>query len=253
MLAEQAQGLEGDLMRHVADLVLGAEQVVADRLLLRLDPFDDRVGAANVGEPFVLPELVGLHGLREHAAALDGPSPGPRPALGSFVLAPKPEWRDLAALGRVMDETGVGLGVIIPPASLIERLRPTGAGATERYNQSMSEELARAEGRFWAAAIVDPLGGAGEVAQLERSLALPHIAAVGLVTSYDGRVLDFPAFAPILEAARAHDVPVLVHPAQVPPPARQALRLEHPVLTASFGFLMEDALTIIRMALNGIF
>ena len=79
-----------------------------------------------------------------------GPGPGRAP-LGSFVLAPKPEWRDLAALGQVMDETGVGLGVIIPPASLIERLRPSGAGATEQYNQSMSDELAKAEGRFWAA------------------------------------------------------------------------------------------------------
>jgi predicted TIM-barrel fold metal-dependent hydrolase len=144
--------------------------------------------------------------------------------------------------------------VIIPPASLIERLRPAGADATEHFNRSMSDELAKqGQGRFRAAAIIDPLGGPEEVAQLERSLALPHMAAVGLVTSYDGRALDDPEFEPILEVARAHDVPVLIHPAQVAPPARQALRLAHPILVAGFGFLMEDALTILRMALNGTF
>jgi predicted TIM-barrel fold metal-dependent hydrolase len=152
-----------------------------------------------------------------------------------------------------MDETGVSLGVIIPPASLIERLRGVGPGTTEKFNQSMSSELAKGEGRFLAAAIVDPLGGPEEVAQLERSLALPHMAAVGLVDSYDGQALDDPVFEPIFDAARAHDVPVLVHPSQVPPPAREALHLDHPVLAAGFGFLAENALTILRMALNGTF
>jgi len=143
--------------------------------------------------------------------------------------------------------------VIIPTGSLVDMLRPAGAGATETFNQSMSSELEKSEGRFTAAAIVDPLGGPDEVAQLNRSLSLPHIAAVGLVASYDGRALDDEAFVPIFEAARSHNVPVLVHPSAVSPAWKQALRLDNPILEAGFGFLMDDALTILRMASNGTF
>jgi predicted TIM-barrel fold metal-dependent hydrolase len=173
--------------------------------------------------------------------------------MGRAVLAAKPEWRDLGALQKVMDETGVSLGVIIPPAGLVERLRPSGPDATERYNQSMSDELAKSKDRFWAAAVIDPLGGADQVAQLERSLALPQLKAVGLVASYDGRALDDPVFEPIFETARAHDVPVLVHPSLVTPAWRETLRLSNPVLAAGFGFLMDNALAILRMACSGTF
>ncbi len=176
------------------------------------------------------------------------------PLRGFGLAANRPGWRDLAALRRVMDETGVGLGVIIPTGNQLDMLRPAGAGGTEQFNQSMSGELETAEGRFWAAALVDPFGGPAEVAQLNRSLSLPNIAAVGLVTSYaGGRTLDDPVFEPILEVARAHDVPVLVHPSAVSPAWTQALRLDSPVLESGFGFLMDDALTILRMAINGTF
>jgi predicted TIM-barrel fold metal-dependent hydrolase len=181
----------------------------------------------------------------------EGSTPGN--PMGRAVLAAKPEWRDLAALQKVMDATGVGLGVIIPPAGLVERLRPAGPGATEKFNQSMSSELAKSNDRFWAAAVVDPLGGAEEVAQLERSLSLPNIKATGLVASYDGRALDDAVFEPIFETARAHNVPVLVHPSLVTPAWRGALRLDNPVLAAGFGFLMDNALTILRMACSGTF
>src|SRR5437879_1406797 len=92
--------------------------------------------------------------------------------MGRAMLAAKPEWRDIGKLQQVMDEAGVGLGVIIPPAGMIERLRPFGANATERFNQSMSSELDKTDGRFWAAAVIDPTGSSDEVAQLDRSLSL---------------------------------------------------------------------------------
>ena len=168
-------------------------------------------------------------------------------------VASKPAWRELAALQQVMDETGVGLGVIIPTASVLDGLRPAGAGATEKYNQSMSAELGKADGRFIASALVDPFGGRDEIAQLNRSLALPHIGAVGLVASYDGVALDDAVFEPIWEVARAHDVPVLVHPSTVSPNWKQTLRLDSNFLEAGVGFLLDDALTILRMAISGTF
>src|SRR5207247_9481867 len=114
-------------------------------------------------------------------------------------------------------------------------------------------ELAQSEGRFLAAAIVDPFGGEQEVDQLDRSLSLPGLSAVGLVASYDGRALDDPALVPIFGCARAHDVPVLVHPSGISPAWRASLGLNNPILAAGFGFMMDDALTILKMATSGPF
>jgi len=159
-------------------------------------------------------------------------------------------WRDLDALREVMDETGVGLGVIVGSMANLNGLRRAGAGASEAYNRSLSEDMAPSEGRFLACAHVDPMGGRDEVAQLDRSLKQPHMAGIGLVTSYDGIALDDPLFEPIFEVARAHDAPIMVHPADA---WREALRLDHNVLETGFGFLMDDALTLMRMALKGTF
>ncbi|HEX6513217.1 MAG TPA: amidohydrolase family protein [Chloroflexota bacterium] len=169
-------------------------------------------------------------------------------------VASRPAWRDLDALREAMDQTEVELGVIIPIAGTLLGLRTAGMGATEAFNRSMSEDLERGgQGRFLAAAVVDPFGGKDEVAELDRSLQLPHIGAIGLVASYDGTALDDPLFEPLWEVARDHDVPVLVHPSTVARNWVEALRLDHNILEAGVGFLLDDALCILRMVLNGTF
>ncbi|HLG69718.1 MAG TPA: amidohydrolase family protein [Chloroflexota bacterium] len=167
-------------------------------------------------------------------------------------VASRPAWHDLDALREVMDQTEVELGVIIPIAGTLLALSRSGAGATEAYNRSLSDDLERAgQGRFLGAAVVDPFGGKDEVAQLDRSLKLPHIGAIGLVASYEGVALDDPAFEPLWEVAREHNVPVMVHPSLVARRWVDTLRLDHNVLEAGLGFLLDDALCILRLILNG--
>jgi predicted TIM-barrel fold metal-dependent hydrolase len=168
-------------------------------------------------------------------------------------VASRPAWHDLNALTEVMDQTEVELGVIIPIAGTLLGLRRSGPGATEAYNRSLSSDLERADGRFIAAAVVDPFGGKDEVAQLKRSLKLPYIGGIGLVASYEGVALDDPAFDPLWQVAREHNVPVMVHPSLVARSWVETLRLDNNVLEAGLGFLLDDALCILRMVFAGTF
>jgi predicted TIM-barrel fold metal-dependent hydrolase len=203
------------------------------------------------------PHRVDCH-VHYHASAFAGRLLAHQGTTGRNVpirgfVASRPAWRDLNALRQVMDQTEVELGVIIPVASTLAGLRAAGLGATEAYNRSLSEDLQPVEGRFLGCAIVDPFGGKDEAAQLDRSLDLPNIGGIGLIASYDGIALDDPAFEPIWDVARAHDAPVLVHPSTVAPAWTETLRLDHNVLEAGLGFLLDDALCIMRMALHGTF
>jgi predicted TIM-barrel fold metal-dependent hydrolase len=168
------------------------------------------------------------------------------------VSSARAGWRDLGDLRRVLDLTDVRLGVILPTQTVLDFLRGVGPEATLAYNRSLSEDLAEDE-RFLGAATVDPLGGPNEMARLDQALQLPKLGAIGLVASYDGVALDDPMFEPIFELAQQHDVPVMVHPSGVSPSWKQTLRLDNNVLEAGLGFLLDDALCILRMALNGTF
>ena len=169
----------------------------------------------------------------------------------------RPAWRDLNALTAMMHRTGVDLGLVIPTATPIMALRDLGGPIhelTAAYNQGLSRELAAAGGRYLGVAIVDPLGGPEDVKQLERSLRLPSIAGIGLLTNYGDMTLDDPRFEPIFDLARDHDVPITVHPGQPWPSWVKPLRLlETQFLRAGLGFYLCDAMCLFLLANAGVF
>lgn len=172
------------------------------------------------------------------------------------IVAARPGWRDLAVHLELMKEAEVDVGVIVEPGSLLDGLRSLGGDlneTVEAYNRSMSADLAPLGGKILAVASVNPFGGRDAIRQLERSLSLPAIAGIGLVANYGGIALDDPVFEPIFDVARDRDVPVLVHPSSVPDVWMKALRLDNMFLRGGFGFFMDDALCVLRMATNGTF
>lgn len=170
------------------------------------------------------------------------------------IMEARPGYRDLRALTQVMDDTGVDLGLIISTGP--GRLRDLGpiSEVTEAYNRSLSEDLQAAEGRFVATAVVDPLGGKDEIAQLERSLRLPNIVGIGLTTGKEGVTLDDPRYVPIFELARDYDVPITVHPGAAWPDWVEPLRLNETLfLLHGLGFLLGNAMALFMMANAGVF
>lgn len=173
------------------------------------------------------------------------------------VVASRPAWRDLSVHRDLMQKSNVDMAVVLPYATeLIRGLKSLGGSLNENmeaYNRSMSEDLAATNGQFLGAAVVDPFGGKEAIAQLDRSLTLPAMVAIGLNASYEGISLDDPAFEPIFHVARHHDVPILVHPSSVAQSWADTLRLDHMFLRTGLGFFLDDALCIFRLALNGVF
>jgi predicted TIM-barrel fold metal-dependent hydrolase len=172
------------------------------------------------------------------------------------LVARRPAWRDLDTHRELMAASGVTTSVILQHGNdLMNALRALGGDlneTTEAYNRSMSEDLAPTKGQFVANAIVDPFGGKAAIAQLDRSLSLPGLVAIGLSASYGGINLDDPVFEPVFEVARHHDVPILVHPS-VAKEWVQALRLDNQFLRSGLGFFLDDALVLLRMCTSGTF
>ncbi|NIO09154.1 MAG: amidohydrolase family protein, partial [Deltaproteobacteria bacterium] len=156
------------------------------------------------------------------------------------VVASRPAWRDLSVHLRQMDQSDVEKAIVLPYATeLLRGLKSLGGALNdnmEAYNRSMSEDLSRTHGRFYGAAVVDPFGGKESIRQLDRSLTLPSMVAIGLNASYEGISLDDPAFEPIYHVARHHDVPVLVHPSSVAQSWADTLRLDNIFLRTGLGF-----------------
>ncbi|KIZ16616.1 amidohydrolase family protein [Streptomyces natalensis] len=170
------------------------------------------------------------------------------------IAQDRPAYRDLRVMAQVMDQTGVDIGLIISTGT--DHLRGMGplSEVTEAYNRSLSEDLQAAEGRFLATAVVDPMGGGDELAQLKRSLKLPNIFGIGLTTGSDGVTLDDPRYLPIFELAAEYDVPVTVHPGQAWPGWVKPMRLnETAFLLHGLGFLLADAMALFLMANAGVF
>ncbi len=173
------------------------------------------------------------------------------------VVASRPAWRDLSVHRDLMQQSNVEIAIVLPYATeLIRGLKSLGGSLNENmeaYNRSMSEDLSLTNGQFFGAAVVDPFGGKDAIAQLDRSLSLPSMVAIGLNASYEGISLDDPAFEPIYHVAQHHDVPVLVHPSSVAQSWADTLRLDNMFLRTGLGFFLDDALCIFRLAMNGVF
>ena len=165
---------------------------------------------------------------------------------------------DLDARFRAMDGAGDGYVQIIntanPPVELVAE--PADALELSRIaNDEMAELVARYPDRFVGAAACVPMHDIdAAIGELDRAIGQLGFRGVQIYTDVQGRPLDDPAVAPILDRAAALDVPVLLHPVRGPN------RPDYPSEDAShfdswrvIGWLYDTVSAMTRLIFSGVF
>jgi predicted TIM-barrel fold metal-dependent hydrolase len=156
----------------------------------------------------------------------------------------------------LMDKFGVEKEVINYGNLLVPAAR-TGRLPMEEVVKSVNDYIAEAcrvaPGRFVPAAAVDPFGGEAALRELDRAVEKLGLFGISLSTNVDGRALDDPVYEPIFERAKRWNMPLWVHPGQVPQAWQQALGLNNRYLNSGVGFLLDDMLCVVKMITAGVF
>jgi predicted TIM-barrel fold metal-dependent hydrolase len=156
----------------------------------------------------------------------------------------------------LMDKFGVekeviNYGNLLVPAAKTGKLPMEEVVKT--VNDYIAEACRVAPVRFVPAAAVDPFGGEAALRELDRAVEKLGLFGISLSTNVDGRALDDPVYEPIFARAKAWDMPLWVHPGQVPQAWQQALGLNNRYLNSGVGFLLDDMLCVVKMITAGVF
>jgi len=156
----------------------------------------------------------------------------------------------------LMDKFGVekeviNYGNLLVPAAKTGKLPMEEVVRT--VNDYIAEACRVAPGRFVPAAAVDPFGGETALRELDRAVEKLGLFGISLSTNVDGRALDDPVYEPIFERAKRWNMPLWVHPGQVPQAWQQALGLNNRYLNSGVGFLLDDMLCVVKMITAGVF
>jgi len=125
---------------------------------------------------------------------------------------------DVPARLRELSEGGIDRQVISPvPVTLVDWAEPAAARRFHgRQNELIADAVARSAGRLIGFGAVPLQDVAAAVDELERVTIELDLAGIEIGTSPAGRELDDPALSPFFAAAERLDVPLFVHPTQLP-------------------------------------
>lgn len=166
---------------------------------------------------------------------------------------------DLGA-GRIaaMDEAGIDFQVLSLGSPGTEQLVGDEAESVAREaNDYLAEAIKQYPTRYAGFAAL-PTANPGKAAdELERRVREGFVGAV-LNGHIGGRYLDDPFFWPILERAEALNVPIYIHPTPPPKPVIDTSYTGHysqevtgVLSTSGWGWHIETALNVLRLALGG--
>ncbi len=164
--------------------------------------------------------------------------------------------------GRVaaMDKAGVTMQALSLTSPGVEQLSGEEAKSVAREtNAAIGEAVRRHPDRFFGLAslpLIDPPAAIGE---LERAIAVDGCKGVVINGHVQGRYLDDRSFWPVLQRAEALKLPVYLHPTQSPQAVVDAWyggvkpAVAEMMANGGWGWHIETALHVLRMALGGVF
>lgn len=118
---------------------------------------------------------------------------------------------------QALDARAVERGVIYPELSVAPGPQiPGGTAAALAVCRAMNDAtaafVARHPNRAIGLAVVNPLGGSEDLAEMKRAVLALGLRGVAIGASYRGVTIASPAARPFLELAQALDIPVVIHP-----------------------------------------
>jgi aminocarboxymuconate-semialdehyde decarboxylase len=157
-----------------------------------------------------------------------------------------------------MDTAGDGYVQIINTANppVEEIAGPADALELSRIaNDEMADLVSRMPDRFVGAAACLPMNNVeGALDELDRAIGRLGMCGVQIYTEVQGRPLDDPGFAPVLDRIAALGVPILLHPCRTPDradyPAERVSRFD---TWRVFGWLYDTVSAMTRLVFSGIF
>jgi len=165
--------------------------------------------------------------------------------------------------GRVaeMDAAGIDLQVLSLTSPGVEQLEPAEAvSLAHDSNDFLAQAVRQHPGRLAGFAAVPTAAPEAAAAELERAVRELGLKGALINGHARGRYLDDPFFWPILERAEALGVPLYLHPTPPPQPVIAASYTGHfsPQVTyglaaAAWGWHIETAIHVLRLALGGAF
>jgi uncharacterized protein len=205
--------------------------------------------------------------LEEHFATpgfLDGPGRDLKDQARQVGSRAERLMGDLCDLGEgriaQMDAAGIDMQVISLTAPGVEQLEAAEALALARdTNDALADAIARHPTRLSGFAAL-PIAAPDQAAkELERRVRNQAFAGAVINGHQRGRYLDDKFFWPVLEAAEALGAPIYLHPTRPPKPVIEAsFGGFAPLVTEmlagpGFGWHIETAVHVLRMALGGVF
>jgi predicted TIM-barrel fold metal-dependent hydrolase len=171
---------------------------------------------------------------------------------------------DLLDLGEgriaAMDAAGVDVQALSLTSPGVEQLPLEEARTIAREsNAAIGAAVRRYPARFFGLASLPLLDPQAAIAELDRAMAEDGCKGIVINGHIGGRYLDDPFFWPALARAEALKVPIYLHPTPPPQPVQDAwfggLKAAVAEMAAGpgWGWHIETALHVLRMALGGVF
>jgi predicted TIM-barrel fold metal-dependent hydrolase len=152
-----------------------------------------------------------------------------------------------------MDEAGIDFQILSMTMPGPQGLPADEAIAVARdANDRMADAVKAHPDRFAAFACLPTPDVAASVKELQRTIGLGFKGTM-INGHTNGEFLDDKKFWPIFEAAQALDVPVYLHPRDIPPKAAFYFEGYPEIATAACGFTIDTTIHFMRLVFGGVF
>jgi predicted TIM-barrel fold metal-dependent hydrolase len=152
-----------------------------------------------------------------------------------------------------MDEAGIDFQILSMTMPGPQGLPADEAIAVARdANDRMAAAVKAHPNRFAAFACLPTPDVAASVKELQRTIGLGFKGTM-INGHTNGEFLDDKKFWPIFEAAQALDVPVYLHPRDIPPKAAFYFEGYPEIATAACGFTIDTTIHFMRLVFGGVF